>query len=322
MRQQNTSTISRFVIWEPVYRPIRPVENESRVNELLQKLGVDSLQNLQGREVDSPNGLPTEMERVLLEYNLGVLAHAYWTTHRSTESAIHESLLDQSVGILELSVRSSNCLLHAGVATVGEVIQLTRNDLMRLPKMGRTSVEEIQQKLSELALEGVSAASRTEIGPGSFSLAILMPFEKCGIPEKIAKRLRAARVNDVHDLLSLNIAAIRVRARLKPAEIQTLQTRLVSFRLRLGSHPPRWITEHLKELRAAFREDIDGVTGTEETAFSKRAITQSVRSLPTCLEEELEGLVPEKLRQRRLPVIRRVLGWDGGTGTTCPEPRT
>ena len=147
MTQQNTSTISRFVIWEPVSRPIQTAEVQSIVNELLQKLGVDSLENLHGFEVDSPNGLLTEMERMLLEYDLGVLAHASWTTHRSTESAIRESLLDQSVEILELSVRSSNCLLHAGVATVGELIQLTRNDLMRLPNMGRTSVDACKMSL-------------------------------------------------------------------------------------------------------------------------------------------------------------------------------
>lgn len=319
MTQQNTSTISRFVFWEPVSRPIRTVEVQLIVNELLQKLGVDSLQNLHGLEVDSLNGLPTEMGRMLLEHDLGVLAHACWTTHRSTESAIHESLLDQSVEILELSVRSSNCLLHAGIATVGELIQQSHSDLMRLPNMGKSSVAEIQQKLSELTLEGASAAPQTESVPGSFSLAILMPLEACGVPKKISKRLRAAGVNDMHDLLGPDIEAILVRARLKPAEIQTLQTRLVSFRLRIGSHPPRWITEHLKELRAAFRGDIDRVTGTEETAFSEHAITQSTRSLPTCLEEELEGLVPERLRQRRLPVIRRVLGWDGGTGTTLEK---
>src|SRR2546429_4758639 len=35
------------------------------------------------------------------------------------------------------------------------------------------------------------------------------------------------------------------------------------------------------------------------------------------LEEELEFSVREKGRERHLPIIRKLLGWDGGTGTTC-----
>jgi hypothetical protein len=125
---------------------------------------------------------------------------------------------------------------------------------MRLPNMGRSLVAEIQEKLSELTVEKVSAALQTEFVPNSFSLAIFLSLERCGVPEKIADRLRAAGVSTMHELLRLGIETIRVRARLKYAEIQALQTRLVSFRLRLGSHPPRWITKHLEELRAAFGE--------------------------------------------------------------------
>jgi hypothetical protein len=289
------------------------------VNDLLRRLGVDSVQSLHGLKVDSAHQLTGEMDKTLQQYDLGVLAHAYWTTHRSTEEAVPQSILDESVEVLQLSVRSGNCLLHAGIATVGELFQRSSNDLMRLPNMGRSSVAEIQEKLSKLTLEKVSAALQTELVPNSFSLAMLLSLEMCGVPGKIAERLRAAGVSTMHELLRLDVETVRVRARLKYAEIQALQTRLVSFRLRLGSHPPSWMIQHLEELRAAFQEDINSVTSGEGTTFLERPIAHIVHSLPTCLEEELEGLVPQEKRQKHLPVVRRVLGWDGGTGTTLEK---
>jgi hypothetical protein len=288
------------------------------MNDLLRRLGVDSLQSLHGLKVDFAHQPTGELEKIVQRYDLGILAHAHWATDRSAKEAVPPSILDESVEILQLSVRSGNCLLHAGIATVGELFERSPEDLMRLPNMGRSSVAEIQDKLSELTVEKVSGALEAEFAPNSFSLAMLLSLELCGFPVKLTERLRAAGVSTMHDLLRLDIETIRVRARLKFAEIQALQTRLVSFRLRLGSDPPRWITKHLEDVRAAFREDINRVTGAEGTTSSVRP-THSVRSLPTCLEEELERLVPQKKHQKQLPVIRRVLGWDGGAGTTLEQ---
>ena len=185
--------------------------------------------------------------------------------------------------------------------------------------MGKKSVAEIaeiSEKLSEWGPGGDSIARADDFASGSFSLALLIPFETCAIPKQIAKRLRAAGVHDVLDLLGMDVHAIRIRAKLGPVELQILQARLVDCRLRLGSRPPSWITEHLKECRSAFKEDIDRIMGAKAGALSKRVDVQLAPSLPTCLEEELEGLISSRIREKRLPIVRRVLGWDGGVGTT------
>lgn len=46
-------------------------------------------------------------------------------------------------------------------------------------------------------------------------------------------------------------------------------------------------------------------------------MARSQRPTAAYLEEELEFSVREKGRERHLPIIRKLLGWDGGTGTTC-----
>jgi DNA-directed RNA polymerase subunit alpha len=54
---------------------------------------------------------------------------------------------------LELSVRSYNCLQGAGITHVGDLIQLTENELLKLKNFGRKSLKEIQDILDEMDLQ-------------------------------------------------------------------------------------------------------------------------------------------------------------------------
>jgi DNA-directed RNA polymerase subunit alpha len=53
---------------------------------------------------------------------------------------------------LELSVRSYNCLKRAGISTVKELCDKTPDDMMKVRNLGRKSLEEVLQKLSDLGL--------------------------------------------------------------------------------------------------------------------------------------------------------------------------
>ena len=53
---------------------------------------------------------------------------------------------------LDLSVRSYNCLKREGVATVGELVQKTEQDLLDIRNFGQKSIEEVKGKLAELGL--------------------------------------------------------------------------------------------------------------------------------------------------------------------------
>jgi len=53
---------------------------------------------------------------------------------------------------LELSVRSYNCLKRAGINTVGELVNKTAEDMMKVRNLGRKSLDEVLAKLKELGL--------------------------------------------------------------------------------------------------------------------------------------------------------------------------
>lgn len=67
--------------------------------------------------------------------------------------ATDEQLLQRSVHDLELSVRVLNCLDNAGIRCVGDLIQRTESELLRLRFFGFKSLYEVKQVLRHLGLQ-------------------------------------------------------------------------------------------------------------------------------------------------------------------------
>lgn len=63
----------------------------------------------------------------------------------------NENLL-RSVSDLELSVRSANCLANTDLKLIGDLVQKTENDLLKVKNFGRKSLKEIKEILSEMGL--------------------------------------------------------------------------------------------------------------------------------------------------------------------------
>lgn len=63
-----------------------------------------------------------------------------------------KALFSQPLGIMDLSVRASNCLLGAGLKTVGDLVTKTEEDIMGYKNFGKKSMDEIKDKLKEMGL--------------------------------------------------------------------------------------------------------------------------------------------------------------------------
>ncbi|MEP0847991.1 MAG: DNA-directed RNA polymerase subunit alpha [Phycisphaerae bacterium] len=60
--------------------------------------------------------------------------------------------LDMPISELDLSVRAGNCLEAAKIVTVGELLQYDEESLLQLRSFGKTSLQEVKNKLAELGL--------------------------------------------------------------------------------------------------------------------------------------------------------------------------
>ena len=61
--------------------------------------------------------------------------------------------LEMPISDLDLSVRASNCLESARIDTVGQLVQYSDSDLLKLRSFGRTSLREVKRKLLDLDLD-------------------------------------------------------------------------------------------------------------------------------------------------------------------------
>jgi DNA-directed RNA polymerase subunit alpha len=64
---------------------------------------------------------------------------------------LNENLF-KSVDELELSVRSANCLKHADIKLIGELVQKTESEILATKNFGRKSLNEIKEILAEMGL--------------------------------------------------------------------------------------------------------------------------------------------------------------------------
>lgn len=72
----------------------------------------------------------------------------------SEEEISEEDLLKQKpIEELKLSIRSYNCLKRSSIKTLGELLQLTHDDLMKMKNFGVKSLVEIKEKFKEYGFE-------------------------------------------------------------------------------------------------------------------------------------------------------------------------
>src|SRR5438309_7152345 len=227
-------TVSRFVIWErpPDFRKTHP-----KLASVLGEVGIDSLDRVQGREPSFLGRDVSEIERLLVSSNLGMLAHAWWPPGEATPDCI----LDQSVEVLELNARSSTCLSNAGIRTIRDLLRQSDYDLLHIKNLGRKSLREIREKLAISQCEGGLPSPEIHIEPGWFPLAALLSFEALGIPTKTTRILRQAGVDDVHDLLIRSPSEIQEAFLSDSRAWRKLPAQLACFRLFLGTPPPSFV---------------------------------------------------------------------------------
>ncbi|HWL91909.1 MAG TPA: DNA-directed RNA polymerase subunit alpha [Phycisphaerae bacterium] len=72
--------------------------------------------------------------------------------HSMGLSNADQSKLALPISVLDLSVRASNCLASANIATIGDLMLREEADLLKLRSFGKTSLREVKRKLTDFGL--------------------------------------------------------------------------------------------------------------------------------------------------------------------------
>ncbi len=87
---------------------------------------------------------------VFINFDEHVSGDMHLGSHDNGELNEH---LFKSIDDLELSVRATNCLRSANIATVGELVQRTEADMLKTKNFGRKSLDEIKSVLLNMGLD-------------------------------------------------------------------------------------------------------------------------------------------------------------------------
>jgi DNA-directed RNA polymerase subunit alpha len=66
-----------------------------------------------------------------------------------THAALRPGIADMPIEQLDLSARTYNCLKRSGITKVGQVLQMSEEDLLALRNFGQKSLQELREKLRE-----------------------------------------------------------------------------------------------------------------------------------------------------------------------------
>lgn len=70
---------------------------------------------------------------------------------QETESVVNPNLY-RKIDEMELSVRSFNCLINEGIRFIGDLVQKSELDMLKLPNFGRKSLNELKENLKIMGL--------------------------------------------------------------------------------------------------------------------------------------------------------------------------
>ena len=68
------------------------------------------------------------------------------------EEPEEDSILDQSIDSLELSIRSMNCLKNANIRNLRDLVSRSEKDMTEIRNFGEKSLKEVREKLEALGL--------------------------------------------------------------------------------------------------------------------------------------------------------------------------
>lgn len=144
---------------DSVYSPVTRVRYRTEDTRVGQRTNYDRLiMEIWTKGTVTPEDALVEAAKILRKHlnpfvQYFELGDAFAAADMSSEPsgpAIDEELrrkLDMPVSVLELSVRASNCLEQAKIATIADLVRLDETQLLQLRSFGKTSLTEVKERL-------------------------------------------------------------------------------------------------------------------------------------------------------------------------------
>jgi DNA-directed RNA polymerase subunit alpha len=146
---------------DALFSPVQRVRYKVEDTRVGQKTNFDKLTlEVWTNGTTTPEMAIVEAGKILRKHLNPFVQYFEAGTTRVSESAAAAASVDDElvrklnmpITELELSVRASNCLESAKIATVGQLVSKTDADLLKVRSFGKTSLREVKKKLQDMNL--------------------------------------------------------------------------------------------------------------------------------------------------------------------------
>lgn len=145
--------VTRERIRQVEQKALRKLRSPSRMDFLVHGMAGVIQQKVEDRIREERSEIYAEAGRFLNEAIGQERTEAFLKGAARPKDAEPARALNMPIDGLGLSVRSHNCLLRAGVETVGDIVRMGREKLMRVRNLGGRSLQEIENTLATLGVK-------------------------------------------------------------------------------------------------------------------------------------------------------------------------
>jgi hypothetical protein len=223
-----------------------------------------------------------------------------------------------------LSLRSLNCLRHAGIRTVGQLAAQTEARLLANKNLGRKSINELKELLSGLGLElgsQIDVPRDADASPWwDVNLYFLLPTRCLKLVKPFAEQLEKRGLLYVGDLARCSLHSLIHDHKIPVGRVDQIQRALLAVCLEFGEGPPDWQRRHLAGLREFFAGALRELSSASDVVRKTRyeAVQERVAAAAD-LEDELFRLASRTCTEKAARTGMRNLGWDGQGGVTLEQ---
>ncbi|MBI4213845.1 MAG: DNA-directed RNA polymerase subunit alpha [Chloroflexi bacterium] len=153
---------------DAVFTPIRRVNFQVEKTRVGERTDYDKLLlEIQTDGTITPKDALSQAAKILVEH-LEFLIELDRTVPRADSKSIApgpipSQLQEMPIEVLDLSSRTYNCLKRSQITTVGQVLQMSEEELLGLRNFGQKSLVELQEKLAQ---HGIIRSGEVETGDG------------------------------------------------------------------------------------------------------------------------------------------------------------
>ena len=155
---QGSSTSIGTVFTDSIYTPIEKVAYDVEPT----RVGQDAKYDRLVMEISTDGSITPQMaislaSKILIDHldiitNVREEVNGMDSIMKENNNEVTHREQSMMIEDLDLSVRSYNCLKRAGIQTVDELTQKTEEEMMRVRNLGKKSMKEVKEKITELGL--------------------------------------------------------------------------------------------------------------------------------------------------------------------------